>query len=212
MRNWFVSTTTAVCAVSFLAASSAARASNNEGTLSTYTYGTPPTAASFTNISGQLFINTVVASSIPSANAAGADWEGLNNTPFQSLSFDVQQAPGSALNGDPSFYVIFAGTNANGGNPQDEIYEYFGCHEFSSAVDLGNGFTRYTINQGALSFANALPTPAKVNQIIFHQYQVPPTSSHSVVFGNITLNGTIKPVMNMTPTSCPPVTGDGAGS
>jgi hypothetical protein len=198
MRSFFVSKSVAACMLACLALGTTANATTSKGSLRTYTYGSAPTTASYTNVSGQLFINAVVGSAT-SGNAAGAEWDGLNNTPFQSLSFDVQGADQNS-----NLYVILEGADSN--------YQFYGRQEFSSATDLGNGFTRYTINQGALSYGNRLPAPATVNGIIFHQYLVAPSSGQSAVFGNVTLNGKIQPAKSMTPTTCPPVTGDGVGS
>jgi hypothetical protein len=208
MRDWFVCAAVSVCVALCLSSASVAYASS-KGTLTTYTCGADSTTkSSFVNMSGQSFIRAAAGPLVPLSNSAGGDWEGLNNTSFQSLSFDVKGSPWTAESGDLGFYVILHGADGVSG-PQNETVEFFGCHDFSSALDLGNGFTRYTIKQGARSFANHVPTPATVNRIVFNQYPVS-ASTHSVVFGNILLNGVIKPVESMTPTYCPPITGDGA--
>jgi len=207
MRDWLMFTVFAVWAVS-LSIDSVAYASS-KGTLTTYTCGSDSTTkSSFVHMSGQSVIRAAAGPLVPLSNSAGGDWEGLNNTPFQSLSFDVKGSLTTTETGDCGFYVILHGTNGVS-NLENETIGFFGCNDFSSALDLGNGFTRYTIKQGAQSFANHVPPPATVNRIVFNQYPTS-ASAHSIVFGNVLLNNTIKPVQNMTPTYCPPITGDGA--
>ncbi len=204
VRDWFICAAIAVLGLSIDSAAYA----TSKGTLTTYICGTDSTTkSSFVNMSGQSFIRAAAGRLVPRSNSAGGDWEGLSNTSFQSLSFDVKGSPCSSENGDFNFFVILHGTNGTS-DLQKETVEFFGCHEFSSAVDLGNGYTRYTIKQGARSFANQVPTPATVNRIVFNQYPVS-DFNHSVVFGNILLNAVIQPVVKTTPSYCPPITGDG---
>jgi hypothetical protein len=134
---------------------------------------------------------------------AGCDWNGLNSTPFKILTFDVQGAPPHASAGS-NVFVILDGTNESG----DDGVSFFSLNDASSAVDLKNGLTRYSIASGATSSANQSTTPDKINRIIFQQYPSASSSTASVELGNILLNGNIHPVPNMTPTACPPITGD----
>lgn len=205
MQSWFISITLAACLTGL--STNAPACASGKGTLSTYTCGADSTTkSSFVNLSGQSFIRAAAGKLSSPSSSAGGDWEGLSNTPFQSLSFDVQGAPSATENGDFKFFVVLHGTGG-GSDLKSETVEFFGGHEFSSALDLGNGFTRYTIKQGARSFANQLPTPTSVNRIVFNQYPVS-DSNHAIVFGNILLNGAIKPVEKMMPSYCPAITGD----
>jgi hypothetical protein len=185
-----------------------------KGTLSVYTCGKDPTSTvSFSNISGQLYITGTVEPLVPGCDAIGGDWEGLNNTAFQSFSFDVQATPPCSNNDAFGIYVILEGTDANG-KTVNPGFEFFGCKQLSSGVDLGNGFTRYTINQGATSNSGppGVVTPAKITGIIVNQTVPFPTAARSVVFGNFTLNGNIKSVKSTTPIPCPPNTFDAPGT
>jgi len=180
-----------------------------KGLLTTYTCCSDPTeSSSFLNISGQLYVNVSVPVDGSCHAGAGCDWNGLNNVPFQSLTFDVQGSSSKAAIANSNFRVILDGTSGSAAQPGDGDVTFLSFHDVSSAVDLGNGWTRYSINGGAVSSANQSRTPGNVNRIIFHQYPSLTHSTSSIVFGNIVLNGDIYPVLSTTPTACPPITGD----
>ncbi len=181
----------------------------DKGSLTTYTCSSDPVEhSSFLNASGHLN----VSSNVPSGNSchagAGADWNGLNNTPFKSLNFDVQESSVKAGTGDSNFCIILDGTTASAGEADDDTVVFFSLKDASSAIDLGNGWTRYGITHGAISSANQSLTPDTVNRIVFHQYPSGTSSTSSIVFDNILLNGDIHPVLKTTATVCPPITGD----
>jgi len=174
------------------------------GTIRLYTCGPDPSnTASYANVSNGLYISTHVGNFCETngCNAAGGDWEGLNNVEFQSVSVDYQNPPTCV---DQEFTIVLEGTDRTG-KPINAGSEFFNCPNFSSAVDLHNGFTRYTINQGATS-AETLTTPAKLTGIILLQYTPFPYTNETNVFGNVTLNGTSHPAKNTTPIACPPNT------
>lgn len=171
------------------------------GSLTTYTCCPQPTSSTFVNASGQLCIRVSVPSSESCHGGAGCDWDGLSNAPFQNLTFDVQAS--SSVAGGSSFYVILEGSNESG-----TALAFFSLNDISTTVDLGNGWTRYTIGNGAVSPANQSQAPSNIDRILFQEYPSLSGTTASIVFGNFVLNGNTYPVHFMTPTACPPLTGD----
>lgn len=184
-----------------------------QGLLQTYTCLEPNSnifaRSSFINIPGQRLIRSVTfADGNPKTDeAAGAVWVNLN-TPFNSLSFDVK-GPACSNNNEVFFLnVVLTGTDLNGIDVPDSL-EFFECENFSGKQNLGNGFTRYTIDKSAFSL-NGLHPPQIIKRIVFIQYTpVAAGSFINTVFGNPKLNGTIVPNISTVPADCPGVVNGG---
>jgi hypothetical protein len=187
------------------------------GKIQIFTCGPDPfNAVSYTNIGRGLYITTHLGYCDVECDGAGGDWEGLKDIPFQSLSFDYQNPQPACNPNDFEFNVILEGPNA--ATNEDDIY-YFGCgpggpgqRGFSLVSDLGNGFSRYTLVQGALTDNGGATTPATVSGIILMQFSpFPKAFPNTNVFGNVLLNGKLRPAKSTVPLVCPQNTGDSQG-
>jgi hypothetical protein len=184
-----------------------------QGVINPYTCNTTPGGSGIDQSSfiGHHHHNTF-DSVVANHDAGGAVWTGLN-TPFKSISFDVQ-GPSCKTNSNcclpgAVFYanVVLTGTDLNGVNVPDNL-EFYVCQNFTSAQPLPGGFTRYTIDTSALSL-NDLHPPAIINRIVFIQYGPINGVPQKLLIGNFILNGNISPIINMQPVACPPVVDGG---